>query len=412
MDPVVQLAARALAAGDPLAALKRIALRDDAHALALRGVAMAQLGEWRRARELLRRAARAFGPAAPLSRARCVVAEAEVALASRDLKHDPPELQRASSTLEAGGDGANAALARLTAARRAILLGQIEDAQRMLGQVKLAAAPLHLVATAELVRADVATRALRTGDASAALKRAQVAAERSGIPALRAEVRAASARLQAPVARLRGAGSDRLVRLAEVEQLFRSEALVVDACRRELRWGGRIVRLQERAVLFELLWALAEALPEPATRIELFRRAFAVQRPNDSTRARLRVEIGRLRSLISAFAGIVATSDGFRLQPRQTTAIQVLTPPSEGEADALLALLRGGEPWSTSDLASALGKSQRSVQRALGELEAARRVYSVGKGRARRWLTPPVSPLAPFAQYATAMLLVAAPRPS
>jgi len=85
MDGLITAAARALAAGDPLSALNQVALRDDAPALALRGIAMAQLGDLVRANALLRSATRAFGPSETVARARGVVAEAEIALASRDL---------------------------------------------------------------------------------------------------------------------------------------------------------------------------------------------------------------------------------------------------------------------------------------------------------------------------------------
>src|SRR4051812_34431714 len=162
MDVALEFAARALAAGDPLLALQRVALREDGPSLALRGIAMAQLGEWRRARELLRRAARDTSAGASLLRARCVVAEAEVALASRDLRHDPPELTHAIRVLEAAGDRANAALARLTAARRALLLGRLADAERGLANLRLAGAPPHLIAIAELVGADIGSRKLNT----------------------------------------------------------------------------------------------------------------------------------------------------------------------------------------------------------------------------------------------------------
>ena len=405
MDAVVDLAARALGAGDPLGALQYIALRNDAPSLALRGVAMAQLGEWRRARELLKRAARTFGPGAALSRARCAIAEAEVALASRDLRHDPPELKQALALLDAHGDRANAALGRLTAARRALLLGRLDDAEHSLALVPRAGTPAHLVAITELVTADLASRNLHTAAARDALGRAQRAAERAKIPALQREIQVAQGRLRAPVARLRGPHSDRLVRLDEVEALFRSAAFVIDACRRELRVRAEFVSLVDRPVLFELLWALAEALPAPATREDLLWRAFGSRRSSESTRVRLRVEISRLRKVITALASVSATPHGFVLEPRASRAVFVLTPPSEGEADALLALLRAGVPWSTADLARALGKSQRSVQRALGALEAASKVHSVGKGRTRRWLSPPFSP------FATAMLLVAAKVP-
>src|SRR3989475_13059299 len=108
MDSLITAAARALAAGDPLGALNRVALRDDPHALALRGIAMAQLGDFVRAKALLRRAARAFGPKEPVARARCVVAEAEVALASRDLGWPAKSLAAAAATLEAHAERANA----------------------------------------------------------------------------------------------------------------------------------------------------------------------------------------------------------------------------------------------------------------------------------------------------------------
>lgn len=112
MDSLITAAARALAAGDPFGALNRVALRDDAPALALRGIAMAQLGDLARAKLLLRRAARAFGAREAVARARCIVAEAEVALASRDLGWPAKTLDTACATLEAHGDHVNAAHAR------------------------------------------------------------------------------------------------------------------------------------------------------------------------------------------------------------------------------------------------------------------------------------------------------------
>ena len=404
MDAALHLAARALAAGDPLAALDQVALRGDAPSLALRGIAMAQLGEWQRARQLLRRAARAFGPKAELARARCVVAEAEVALASRDLKK-PTELELAFGVLEAHGDRNNAAVGRLTAARRALLLGRLVEAESSLAELELAAAAPYLRAIAELTTADLASRKLHTGAARSALQRAARAALRSQIPALQREVQLAQQRLQAPVARLQQAGSERLVRLDEVEALFGSNSFLLDACRRELRAGDELLRLLDRPVLFDLLWALAEAHPRSAPREALLWRAFGLRRSNESTRVRLRVEIGRLRKLIAPLADVRASSDGFVLEPHAGRVVCLLTPPGEGEADALLALLRGGDAWSTADLASALGKSQRSVQRALSALAATSQVDAVGKGRTRRWLSPPLS------AFSTAMLLVALPTP-
>ena len=123
MDSLITAAARALAAGDPLGALNRVALRDDAPALALRGIAMAQLGALVRAQSLLRSAARAFAPRETVARAKCVVAEAEIALASRDLGRAAKMLEAARATLEAHGDRVNAAYARYLDARRLVLTG-------------------------------------------------------------------------------------------------------------------------------------------------------------------------------------------------------------------------------------------------------------------------------------------------
>src|SRR5215475_8901220 len=128
MDSLITAAARALAAGDPLGALKRVALRDDPPALALRGLAMAQLGDLVRAKSLLRRAARAFGTREAVARARCIVAEAEIALAARDLGWPAKALDAARTTLEAHGDQANAAHARHLDIRRLLLIGHLDEA--------------------------------------------------------------------------------------------------------------------------------------------------------------------------------------------------------------------------------------------------------------------------------------------
>src|SRR6266550_2467873 len=135
MDSLITAAARALAAGDPLGALNRVALRDDPPALALRGIAMAQLGDLVRAKALLRRAARAFGPKEAVARARCIVAEAEIALVSRDLRWPTKALDTARATLEAHADRANAAHARYLEVRRLLLIGRIDEAERRLAEL-------------------------------------------------------------------------------------------------------------------------------------------------------------------------------------------------------------------------------------------------------------------------------------
>src|SRR5512144_154710 len=146
MDSLIAAAARALAAGDPLGALNRVALRDDASALALRGIAMAQLGDLDRAKALLRSAARAFGPKEAVARARCVVAEAEIALVSRDLGWPTKELDAARATLEAHGDRVNAAHASYLNARRQLLFGHLDDAEQTLAGLDPANLPPALTA--------------------------------------------------------------------------------------------------------------------------------------------------------------------------------------------------------------------------------------------------------------------------
>ncbi len=380
MDSLITAAGRALAAGDPLGALKRVALRDDAPALALRGIAMAQLGDFVRAKALLRRAARAFGPKEAMARARCVVAEAEIALVSRDL----------SCYLEV---------------RRLLLIGRLDEAERTLAELDPAPFPAASRAAHELVVAGIAMRRLRAKTARAALARAARAAQQAAIPALAAEVESATLILNAPAARLIARGEERLVLLEEVETLLASKALVVDACRLVVRDAAKVISLETRPVLFALARALAEAWPSDAPRTTLLARAFRARHADESHRARLRVEIGRLRNTLRSLADVTATSRGFALSPRRTREVVVLAPAIDEEHAAVLAFLGDGESWSSSALALALGASQRTVQRALDGLASRGKVQSCGRGRARRWMTPPVP------GYPTSLLLPA-PLPS
>jgi hypothetical protein len=392
MDSLIAAAGRALAAGDALAALKHVGLRDDPPALALRGIAMAQLGEHPRARELLKRAARGFGTHEELARARCVVAEAEVALAMRDLTGSPRPLAAAAAALDARADRANATQARLIGLRRLLLLGRLADAAAALEALDASAMPPALQAVTELAAAELALRSLRTADAQAALARARAAAERARVPALLAECAEAHAALERPAARRFDAERDRPLRLADVEALLGSDALVLDACRRSLRAGAHALPLARRPILFALARALAEAWPGDVERDVLIARAFRLRQPDETHRARLRVEIGRLRAVVAPLARIDATARGFALTPLDTTrTVVVLVPPVEGDQASLLALLADGAAWSTSALALALGASQRTVQRALVELEAAQQVRSIGRTRAQRWLAPPLA---------------------
>ncbi len=390
MDSLITAAARALAAGDPLGALKRVALRDDAPALALRGIAMAQLGDFALAKTLLRRAARAFGPHETMARARCAVAEAEIALVSRDLGESTKALDAARATLEAHGDHANAAYARYLQARRLLLTGRLDDSERTLAELDPAALPPASRASCELVVAGIAIRRLRTATARAALVRAEQAARQAGIPALVAEVQNAFLALNLPAARLIAHGDERLLQLDEVEALLASPALVVDACRYAVRDARSAVSLERRPVLFTLARTLAEAWPGDVPRSSLIARAFRTKHADESHRARLRVEVGRLRTLLRPMADINATKQGFALAPRHAGEVVVLARPVDDAHAAVLALLADGESWSSSALALALGTSQRSVQRALDVLATANKVDSFGRGRARRWMTPPV----------------------
>jgi hypothetical protein len=391
MDSLIAASARALAAGDALGALKRIALRDDPPALALRGIAMAQLGEHPRARELLRRAARGFGNHEELARARCIVAEAEVALAMRDFGASPRSLAAAAATLETRADHANALQAWLITARRLLLLGRLDEAATALAQLDGHGLPPALAAMAELATAELALRSLHTGPARAALARAHEAADHARVPALLAEVTEARAALDRPAARRISAGAVQALRLDEIEALLESGALVVDACRRGLRADASWRPLTRRPVLFALARALAEAWPGDVDREALIAYAFRTRRPDETHRARLRVEIGRLRALIVPLAQIEATAQGFILKPRNAREVVVLAPPIDGDQAALVALLADGAAWSTSALSLALGTSQRTIQRALAELEAEGRVRSIGRARTQRWLAPPLT---------------------
>jgi hypothetical protein len=401
MDSLITAAAQALAAGDPLGALNRVALRDDAPALALRGIAMAQLGDLHRAKTLLRRAARAFSPREAVARARCIVAEVEIALVSRDLGSPAKMLDAARATLEAHGDHVNAGYARYLEIRRLLLIGGLDEAERRLAELDPAPFPPALQAAHELVVAGIAMRRLRTQAARAALARAQEGARQARIPGLTAEVENVSLLLNSPAVRLIARGTERPLLLDEVEELLASKALVVDACRHAVRDESRTVSLATRPVLFTIARALGEAWPGDVPRRELLARAFGAKFTDESHRARLRVEVGRLRATLRSLVGVSATARGFALSPQGGQEVVVLARPVEEKHASVLAFLADGESWSSSALALALSASQRSVQRALDALAAAGKVQSYGRGRARRWMTEPIP------GFATTMLLPA-----
>lgn len=400
MDSLITAAAHALAAGDPIGALKRVALREDAPALALRGIALAQLGDLGRAKTLLRRARRDFGAREPVSRARCLVAEAEIALVTRDLKWPTKALEGARETLEAHGDRVNGAHARYLAVRRQLLIGRLDEAERLLAALDPARFPPASRALHELIAAGIHMRRIRAGDARSALTRAERAARAAGIPALQAEIEGAARLIDSPAARLIARGEERLLPLDEVESLLASKTLVIDANRYVVRTGTTVVSLVGRPVLFGLARALAEGWPHDVPRDVLLARAFGAKYVDESHRARLRVEIGRLRAKLRSLAEVTATQRGFILAPRRGDVV-VLAPIVENDEAPVLALLADGESWSSSALALALGASQRTVQRALDTLVNSGKVQSFGRGRARRWMTPPIP------GFATTLLLPA-----
>ncbi|WP_339481738.1 MULTISPECIES: helix-turn-helix domain-containing protein [unclassified Pseudomonas] len=402
-DPLITAAARALVAGDPVAALNRVALRKDAPALALRGIAMAQLGDLVRASTLMRRAGAAFGPTEAVARARCVVAEGEIALASRDLTWPMKRLAAARAVLETHGDRANVAHAHTIEIRRLLLIGRLDEAERRLVDLDLAWLPSASRAACELVAAGIAMRRLQTQTARAALERAGQAAQQAGIGALSAEIESAWRLLRTPAARLIARGEERLLVLEEVQALLAGSALVVDACRYGISGAGIQVSLARRPVLFALARGLAQAWPGDVPRETLMIQAFGLKLTDESHRARLRVEMGRLRVTLRPLAEVKATQRGFTLIPRQADEVVVLARVVEEPYGAVLALLADGEAWSSSALALALDISQRSVQRALETLAVAGKAQSFGRARARRWMAPPMP------GFATVLLLTALP---
>jgi DNA-binding winged helix-turn-helix (wHTH) protein len=319
-----------------------------------------------------------------------VVAEAEIALASRDLNWPARALDAARATLEAHGDRANAAHARHLEVRRLILIGRTDEAERMLAVLDPTPFPPASMAAYELVVAGIAMRRLRIKAARAALARAMHAAHVARIPALTGEIESAYTILDTPAARAIENGEERILLPEEVEDVLASGALVVDACHNVVRATDTVVSLATRPVLFALARTLAEAWPGDVARDVLLARAFGAKFIDDSHRARLRVEIARLRKVLRGLADMSATKRGFALVPRRASEVIVLALPVEEEHATVLALLADGESWSSSALALALGASPRTIQRALGSLAAAGKVLSFGRGRASRWMTPPI----------------------
>jgi tetratricopeptide (TPR) repeat protein len=401
VDPGLDAAAKALTRADPLGALRHVALRKDAPALALRGIATAQLGDFPAARRLLARAARGFRANDAAAHARCLAAEAEIALECRDLDAARKSLTVALAVLERTGDHENAWFCRLQLVRLLVLLGRLDQAEAALSRLERRDLPARMRALLGLLGADIAMRSLRPSEARDALSRARAAAEASGIVSLADDSERKLRELDAPVGRLFAQGIERIVTLHDIAALPESPDVLVDMGRREIRASGSIVSLARRPVLLNLAAALGEASPVGADRETLIRRAFGGFGASESLRARLRVEIGRLRRAIAPLCDVRATARGFVMAPRRRGAVLVLHPPESGDAGIVLALLSSGASWSTSALAEVLGASPRTVQRVLADLEAGGRVRGIGAGRARKWVG------ADLPGFATSLLLVA-----
>ncbi|PCC68517.1 HTH domain-containing protein [Nannocystis exedens] len=383
-------AARALAGGDPLRALAGVGRDDSARGLTLRGIAYAQLGDLELARDALARAVDLADDPLLAARARAALVEVELgsgapALAAR-------EARLAADALERLGDPRNAAMQRLVLARAEVLLGRLNEARRAVEAVLAGDLGPDLRAVASLVQAEIAVRALAPTDARSALARAREAMAHAPHQLLARTVEALEQELARPLASVWRAGVTTEADLFAIEALSRGHLLLVDACRR-LALGGRVtIPLARRPVLFALLLELARAWPAAVARDLLAARAFSVRRVNDSHRARLRVEIGRLRKLMDGLAAApVASDDGYLLASQRDVA--VLLPPTDDEAARLGLLLGDGAAWSAQALAEHAGVSRRTAQRALQQLVERGAVVRTGKGKDVRY-TRPGAPIA------------------
>ena len=341
MDAPLTAAARALALGDALAALKWLGLRADAPARAMRGVALSQLGEFVRAKKELRAALRTLGPGDGRLRARCLAAEAEIALALCDLRWSAEPVARAVAELEAAGDSRNAAYLQLVAARAALRLGRPKDAERLLRHAKFApAAPLERT-FAELVRVELAAKRGAPDLLTSALARAGAAADRATIPALVSEVARIREHYEGATAVITSRGKARTASLCDVCALGRSPDVVIDGGAREVRSSGECASFARRPVLFELLRVLAEVWPNVVSRDVLIRGRSGRAAPTNPT-----------ASACASRSAVCASScnRGSESSPRSraialsaTGEVVLVMPLEESPASRLLSLMHGGE---------------------------------------------------------------------
>ncbi|WP_437618292.1 helix-turn-helix domain-containing protein [Sorangium sp. So ce1151] len=388
------MAARALAAGDALGALRVTGPFGGPHALALRGIALAQMGAYAEARAALERAALAFAAAgAERARARASAALGEIALAQRELGEAQRGLVEAGDALERAGDLTNAAWARLGAARAALLEGRVAEAERALAAAEATVtgdAPVFTRAALALARAELHARLVRASSARRAAEQAAAWARASGHPQLIAETERFLRAHDEPVARVVRGGREELARLADVEALVAAEGrVVVDSLRRRVLDGGAArADLSRRPVLFAMLEALARAHPAAVASADLARAAFGARTINESHRPRLRVEVGRLRAALGGAGVVRALGNAYRWELGGGVELVLLAPLDPGNAGAICALLADGAAWSAPAIGAALCKSTRTVQRALSALVLARAVEVSGSGPSRRYARP------------------------
>jgi tetratricopeptide (TPR) repeat protein len=378
-------AGRALAGGDPLRALALVGRVDSALGLTLRGVAYAQLGDLDLARKSLLRAVSVADDPRTLARARAALAE--IALTTGDPAVAARDARASADELEALDDARNASMQRLVLARALVLLGRLGEARQVVDEVLSDDLAPDVFAVASLAQAEIAVRALAALDAREALARARRALEQAPHSLLSRAIQCVERELSLPVARLVRAGVSASADLFAIEESCRGHVLLVDACRRLALGGRATIPLARRPVLFALLLALAHAWPGSVARDELISRAFEVRRINPSHRARLRVEIGRLRGVLEGLAAEpTATPDGYALASERPVVI--LLPLSDDEAARVALLLGDGASWSAQGLAEHAGVSRRTAQRALSTLVASGDAVRTGQGKTVRYARP------------------------
>lgn len=370
-------AASLLARGDALGALGRIGLAEGARGALLRGVAYAQLGDLDLARASLAdaRGLAPEGPEGDVLRARTAAALAEIAVVAGDAKAARAAASEGAAILERLGDGRNAAMQRLVVARAEVLLGRPGAADMTVASVLDVDVAVDVRAVAYLTRAEIATRRLEADKAKRAIAAARDVLAGGPNALLDRALAALERDLAAPVARLVAEGVERRIDLATIERLPES-SIVIDACRRQVVAGRASIPFAKKPVLFALVVGLARAWPRDVARDALAREAFGVQRVNASHRARLRVEVGRVRKLLAPILAPVATADGYALSSSLPVVIVL---PMADDDDAKVAVLLGdGATWTARSVADHAGISLRTAQRALGRLVDAGRVRRSG----------------------------------